>query len=84
MHTHIKKHSYTFLLLVYKIFKYLWYILKFLFRQLMMPLTVRFFLDQPRNGWQGEKRGRQKYKNLFSDERKSIFHIFEGLSFGVK
>ena len=57
------------------------YIIKFLFRQLMITWILRFFLDQPLKQWlTGKKEGKtkiQKFKNLkneksFLDELKII------------
>ena len=68
---------------------------KFLFRQLMTSKISRFFLDQTLRQWlTGKKEGKtkiQKFEYLeneksFLDESidESIFHSFEGLSFGEK
>ena len=66
---------------------------KFLFGQFVTWKTLRFnFIIFSSNGWYGEKEGKreiQKFEYIeneksFSDEIKSIFHIFKELSFGEK
>ena len=66
---------------------------KFLFRTLMTSQALRFIFDQPLKQWlTGKKEGKKKIQKFeyleseksFLDEIKSIFHSFEGLSFGEK
>ena len=67
-------------------------VIKFLFRQLMTPKTLRFFLNQPLKQWlTRRKRGKEENtKTWISRERKELFRwktvflLFEGLSFGEK
>ena len=60
-------------------------VIKFLFRQLMTSLTLRFIFDQPLKQWLTEgRRGVDRYtkfeylenKESFLDETKNIFHSF--------
>ena len=69
------------------------WLIKFLIRQLMTSQTLRFIFHQPLKQWlTGRKEGKteiQKFQYLenkksFLDEIKSIFIVFEGLSFGDK
>ena len=68
-------------------------VIKFLFRQLMLSWSLRFFLNQPLKQWlTGKKMGRPKYKNLnisratraFSMKSKTFFIVTGELSFDEK
>ena len=61
------------------------YVIKLLFRQLMMPQTLKFIFNHPLKQWlTGKKEGKteiQKFEYLenkksFLDEAKSIFHNY--------
>ena len=62
-------------------------VIKFLFRQLMTSLTLRFIFDQPLKQWlTGEKQGKMEKQKLeylkneksFLDETKIIFQFLKG------
>ena len=72
---------------------FLRYQAKCLIKFLLIQLMASFFLDQLLKQWlTGRKRGEDKNtkleylenKNSFLDEKKNIFHIFEGISCGDK
>ena len=53
------------------------YVIKFLFRQLMMSQTIRFMLDQPLKQWlTGKKRGGDwNIKIWISQQGKELFRL---------
>ena len=68
------------------------YVIKFIFRQLMMSQTIRFMFDQPIKQCLTERKREEdgntkiwkfrEWKKLFRWNKKTFFIVHEGLSFG--